>query len=97
MSPALQTPEGVAVDGSGNVYVDNTAKQFHPRVQLGGYVSDGTYQAQSVAVSGSENTNAVGTPGYYQATLTCPGTAPVAGPRLAAGKGGNGVPAVTAA
>jgi YVTN family beta-propeller protein len=40
--------------------------------------SDGTYQAQSVAVSGSENTNAVPTPGYYQATLSCPGTAPVA-------------------
>jgi hypothetical protein len=39
--------------------------------------SDGTYQAQSVAVSGSETTNAVATPGYYQATLTCPGTAPV--------------------
>jgi YVTN family beta-propeller protein len=39
--------------------------------------SDGTYQAQSVAATGSENTNAVTTPGYYQATLTCPGTAPV--------------------
>jgi Bacterial Ig-like domain (group 2)/NHL repeat len=38
--------------------------------------SDGTYHAQSVAVSGSENTNAIGAPGYYQATLTCPGTAP---------------------
>jgi hypothetical protein len=38
--------------------------------------SDGTFQAQSVAVSGSENTNAINAPGYYQATLTCPGTAP---------------------
>jgi hypothetical protein len=38
--------------------------------------SDGTYQSQSVAVSGSENTNAINAPGYYQATLTCPGTAP---------------------
>jgi hypothetical protein len=40
--------------------------------------SDGTYQSQSVAVSGSENTNAINAPGYYQATLTCPGTAPQA-------------------
>ena len=38
--------------------------------------SDGSYQSQSVAVSGSENTNAINAPGYYQATLTCPGTAP---------------------
>jgi sugar lactone lactonase YvrE len=38
--------------------------------------SDGTYQAQAVAVSGSENTNAINAPGYYQATLTCPGIAP---------------------
>jgi sugar lactone lactonase YvrE len=37
--------------------------------------SDGTYQAQSVAVSGSENTNAINAPGYYRATLTCPGSA----------------------
>jgi YVTN family beta-propeller protein len=119
MTPALQTPEGVAVDGSGNVYVDNSPSNFiYVYNSAGAYQytvgvtasvaasspvspdgfstltwsvaglpagtvcsmtsSDGTYHAQSVAVSGSENTNAVSTPGYYQATLTCPGTAPVA-------------------
>jgi YVTN family beta-propeller protein len=119
MTPALQTPEGVAVDGSGNVYVDNSPNNFiYVYNSAGAYQytvgvtaslaattpvppdgasalswsvtglpagtlcsmtsSDGTYQAQSVAVSGSENTNAVTTPGYYQATLSCPGTAPVA-------------------
>jgi YVTN family beta-propeller protein len=119
MNPALQTPEGVAVDASGNVYVDNTANNFiYVYNSAGAYQytvgvtasaaasspvppdgastltwsvsglpagtlcsmtsSDGTYQAQSVAVSGSENTNAVTTPGYYQATLTCPGAAPTA-------------------
>jgi hypothetical protein len=118
MAPALQTPEGVAVDGSGNVYVDNTPNNFiYVYNSAGAYQytvgvtasvaatspvppdgfstltwsvtglpagtacsmtsSDGTYQAQPVAISGSENTNAVTTPGYYQATLTCPGTAPV--------------------
>jgi len=118
MTPALQTPEGVAVDGSGNVYVDNSPNNFiYVYNSAGAYQytvgvtaslaattpvppdgastltwsvtglpegtacsmtsSDGTYQAQSVAVSGSENTNAVATPGYYQATLSCPGTAPV--------------------
>jgi YVTN family beta-propeller protein len=118
MTPALQTPEGVAVDGSGNVYVDNTPNNFiYVYNSTGAYQytvgvtsslaatspvppdgvstltwsvsglpagtlcsmtsSDGTYQAQSVAISGSENTNAVSTPGYYQATLNCPGTAPV--------------------
>jgi len=118
MGPALQTPEGVAVDGSGNVYIDNSPNNFiYVYNSAGAYQytvgvtaavaatspvspdgsstltwsvtgvpvgtlcsmtsSDGTYQAQSVAVSGSENTNAVTTPGYYQATLTCPGTAPV--------------------
>jgi YVTN family beta-propeller protein len=118
MTPALQTPEGVAVDGSGNVYVDNSPNNFiYVYDSAGAYQytvgvkaslaatspvppdgastltwsvtglpagtlcsmtsSDGTYHAQSVAVSGSENTNAVTTPGYYQATLNCPGTAPV--------------------
>jgi hypothetical protein len=117
MTPALQTPEGVAVDGSGNVYVDNTANNLvYVYNSAGAYQytvgvtasiaatspvppdgvstltwsvaglpagtacsmtsSDGTYQAQSVGVAGSENTNAVTTPGYYQATLNCPGTAP---------------------
>jgi Bacterial Ig-like domain (group 2)/NHL repeat len=117
MSPALQTPQGVAVDAGGNIYIGNSANNFvyvydsagayeytvgvaaslgaTSPVSLGGTstltwsvsglaastqcsmtTSDGTYQAQSVAVSGSENTNAINAPGYYQATLTCPGTAP---------------------
>jgi hypothetical protein len=118
MTPALATPEGVAVDGSGNVYIDNTGNNLiYVYNTSGAYQytvgvtatlnattpvppdgaatltwsvtglpasttctmtsSDGTYQSQSVGVSGVENTNAVTTPGYYQATLNCPGTAPV--------------------
>ncbi|HTV94397.1 MAG TPA: Ig-like domain-containing protein [Steroidobacteraceae bacterium] len=117
MTPALQTPQGVAVDASGNVYVDNTPNNFiYVYNAAGAYQytvgvtaslsatnpvppdgaatltwsvtglpagtmcsmtsSDGTYQGQSVGVSGTENTNAVTTPGYYQATLSCPGSGP---------------------
>jgi sugar lactone lactonase YvrE len=118
MTPGIATPEGVAVDGSGNIYVDNSPNNLIYVFNSSGVYqytvgvtasltasspvaadgastltwsvaglptgtmctmtsSDGTYQGQSVGVSGTENTNAVSAPGYYQATLNCPGTAPL--------------------